>query len=479
MSSKKEKIVLTQIKQDFTTPVDAISDYINLIIDGSDVYDDEISDEFQNIKKSAKTLRVNFNDAFSEYADTKRKTISNDEEASILRHDLRTPLNGIIGYSEILLEDFEDDIEESHAEDINHIIGLAKEVEGAIARFVDFLKDGTDKTSESLAENDSAENLFSSLGKIDYKLEIIDEIKQSRILVVDDIKTNCDVLKRRLENNTFLVEVSMSGKDALEKIAKEKFDLVLLDVLMPEVNGLEVLIKIREEYSADKLPVIMVSSFDDVESISKCIQLGASDYLPKPVNSTILTQKVASTLERKSLREREEQLLSELHRQAITDEMTGVPNRRYVFEQLERSFDDIEKNSKEHFATAIFDIDHFKNVNDTYGHAAGDEIIKKVCNLATSIIKSPNIFGRIGGEEFLAVIFNDSENHLQQICEKIRTSVEKEETLFDNQKISVTLSGGVCFSNESSSVSDLVNKADERLYLAKKNGRNKFYLKEE
>tara|TARA_B100000927_G_scaffold291682_1_gene295598 strand:+ start:65055 stop:66494 length:1440 start_codon:yes stop_codon:yes gene_type:complete len=479
MSSKKEKIVLTQIKQDFTTPVDAISDYINLIIDGSDVYDDEISDEFQNIKKSAKTLRVNFNDAFLEYADTKRKTISNDEEASILRHDLRTPLNGIIGYSEILLEDFEDDIEQSHAEDINHIIGLAKEVEGAIARFVDFLKDGTDKASESLAENESAENLFSSLGKIDYKLEIIDEIKQSKVLVVDDIKTNCDVLKRRLENNTFLVEVSMSGKDALEKIAKEKFDLVLLDVLMPEVNGLEVLIKIREEYSADKLPVIMVSSFDDVESISKCIQLGASDYLPKPVNSTILTQKVASTLERKSLREREEQLLTELHRQAITDEMTGVPNRRYVFEQLEKSFDDIEKNSKEHFATAIFDIDHFKNVNDTYGHAAGDEIIKKVCNLATSIIKSPNIFGRIGGEEFLAVIFNDSENHLQQICEKIRTSVEKDETLFDNQKISVTLSGGVCFSNESSSVSDLVNKADERLYLAKKNGRNKFYLKEE
>ena len=479
MSSKKEKIVLTQIKQDFTTPVDAISDYINLIIDGSDVYDDEISDEFQNIKKSAKTLRVNFNDAFSEYADTKRKTISNDEEASILRHDLRTPLNGIIGYSEILLEDFEDDIEESHSEDINHIIGLAKEVEGAIARFVDFLKDGTDQASESLVENESAENLFSSLGKIDYKLEIIEEIKQSRILVVDDIKTNCDVLKRRLENNTFLVEVSMSGKDALEKIAKEKFDLVLLDVLMPEVNGLEVLIKIREEYSADKLPVIMVSSFDDVESISKCIQLGASDYLPKPVNSTILTQKVASTLERKSLREREEQLLSELHKQAITDEMTGVPNRRYVFEQLEKSFDDIEKNSKEHFATAIFDIDHFKNVNDTYGHAAGDEIIKKVCNLATSIIKSPNIFGRIGGEEFLAVIFNDSENHLQQICEKIRTSVEKEETLFDNQKISVTLSGGVCFSNESSSISDLVNKADERLYLAKKNGRNKFYLKEE
>tara|TARA_Y100001949_G_scaffold31110_1_gene24259 strand:+ start:28206 stop:29645 length:1440 start_codon:yes stop_codon:yes gene_type:complete len=477
--NKKEKIILTQIKQDFTTPVDAISDYINLIIDSSDIYEDEISDEFENIRKSSRTLRVNFNEAFSEYAELKKKTITNDEEASILRHDLRTPLNGIIGYSEILIEDYEDDIDEKHNQDLNHIIDLAKEVEGAISRFVDFLKGGAEKDAEEQSDDDSAENLFSSLGKIEYKLEIIDEIKEAKILVVDDIKTNCDVLKRRLESIEFKVDVSMSGKDALEQISNNKYDLVLLDVLMPEVNGLEVLIKIREQYSADKLPVIMVSSFDDVESISKCIQLGASDYLSKPVNSTILTQKVASTLERKSLREREEQLLSELHRQAITDEMTGIPNRRYVFDHLEKSFDDIEKNSKEHFAAAIFDIDHFKHVNDTYGHAAGDEIIKKVSNIATSVVTAPDIFGRIGGEEFLAVVYNNSKNHLEQICEKIRTSIENEETLFDNQKIRVTISGGVCFSDESTSVSDLVNKADERLYLAKKNGRNRFYLSEE
>ena len=386
MNSKKEKIILTQIKQDFTTPVDAISDYINLIIDGSDIYDDEISEEFENIKKSAKTLRVNFNEAFLEFAETKRKKINSDEEASILRHDLRTPLNGIIGYSEILIEDYEDDIDEKHNEDLSHIIDLAKEIEAAISRFVDFLKDGARSIENEDDSNESADNLFSSLGKIEYKLEIIEEIKNAKILVVDDIKTNCDVLKRRLESNEFIVDISMSGKEALEKINQQKYDLILLDVLMPEVNGLEVLIKVREQYSADKLPIIMVSSFDDVESISKCIQLGASDYLSKPVNSTILTQKVASTLERKALREREEQLLSELHRQAITDEMTGIPNRRYVFDILEKSFLEIEKESKEHFATAIFDIDHFKNVNDTYGHAAGDEIIKKVSSIATSVI---------------------------------------------------------------------------------------------
>jgi diguanylate cyclase (GGDEF)-like protein len=271
----------------------------------------------------------------------------------------------------------------------------------------------------------------------------------------------------------------MSGKQALEDVGNKNYDLVLLDVLMPEINGLEVLIRIREKFDLDKLPVIMVSSFDDVESISKCLQLGANEYLPKPLNSTILLAKVAATLERKMLREREKELLSELHHQAITDEMTGIPNRRYVFEELEKSFKEINEKDKENFAVVIFDIDHFKNVNDTFGHAAGDEIIKRVCTLASQNIQNPSIFGRIGGEEFLAIIYNNSTKYLEELCEKIRQVVEKESTLFDNQNIKVTISGGGAFTSESLNISDLVNKADERLYLSKKNGRNKFYLKED
>ena len=173
MSDKKERILLTQIKQDFTTPVDAISDYINLIIDSSDIYDEEISDEFENIKKSAKTLRLNFIDAFKEYAEQKNKSIKNDEEASVLRHDLRTPLNGIIGYSEILIEDYEDDINDNHKEDLGNIINLAKEVESAISNFVDFLKGGS-KVDLSKQDNEgSAESLFSSLVKIEAEIKTV------------------------------------------------------------------------------------------------------------------------------------------------------------------------------------------------------------------------------------------------------------------------------------------------------------------
>ena len=142
MSDKKERILLTQIKQDFTTPVDAIVDYINLILESSVNYDEEIIDEFQNIKKSAKVLRLNFFDAFKDFAEQKNKTISTDEEASVLRHDLRTPLNGIIGYSEILLEDFEDEVSDDHNEDLNKIVQLAKEVESVISNFVEFLRHG-------------------------------------------------------------------------------------------------------------------------------------------------------------------------------------------------------------------------------------------------------------------------------------------------------------------------------------------------
>ncbi len=476
MSDKKDKIILTQIKQDFTTPVDAIADYINLIIEANSNYDNEIKEEFENIKKSAKILRVNFIEAFKDFAEQKSKTISTDEEASILRHDLRTPLNGIIGYSEILIEDFAEDIEDSHKADLGYVINLAKEVESAISNFVDFLKDGKRSLKVDEVGDDSVDSLFSSLGKIEFEFEIKEDILESKILIVDDNKTNCDVLERRLKSYGFLTEIAISGKEALKLIDKNHYDLILLDVLMPEVNGLEVLIKVRKNFDLDKLPIIMVSSFDDVESISKCLQLGANEYLPKPLNSTILLAKVAATLERKALREREKQLLDELHYQAVTDEMTGVPNRRFVFEKLEKSFREINEKKKEHFSVIIFDIDHFKNVNDTFGHAAGDEIIKKVSNVVQSEISDPNTFGRIGGEEFLAIIYNCSENYISEICEKVRAIIEKEITTVDNNDIQVTVSGGASITNESTSISDLINKADERLYLAKKNGRNRFYL---
>ena len=143
---------------------------------------------------------------------------------------------------------------------------------------------------------------------------------------------------------------------------------------MPDINGLELLKRFRSKHSVESLPVIMVSAFDDVDSIAKCIQLGAQDYLPKPINGTVLLAKVVSSLERKLLREREKDV-NELHIQATTDQLTDIANRRVIFDKEDAVSREKRKDYKP-FAIIVFDIDFFKNVNDTYGHAGGDEGLK-------------------------------------------------------------------------------------------------------
>ena len=183
-------------------------------------------------------------------------------------------------------------------------------------------------------------------------------------------------------------------------------------MILPDINGLELLKIFREGHSSDELPVIMVSAFNDVDSIAKCIQLGAQDYLPKPLNGTILLAKVISSLERKLFREREKELVNELHIQATTDQLTGIYNRRVVFDSLERAYDNLQEGKSKDFSVLTIDIDLFKKINDTYGHSGGDEVLKSFANNLNDMIAKPNIIGRIGGEEFLAILM---ESDLQKI----------------------------------------------------------------
>ena len=268
---------------------------------------------------------------------------------------------------------------------------------------------------------------------------------------------------------------SYDGKSALDEVEKKTPDLILLDVILPDINGLELLKKFRSKHAAESLPVIMVSAFDDVESIAKCIQLGAQDYLPKPINGTVLLAKVVSTLERKLLREREKELVNELHIQATTDQLTGIANRRVIFETLENSLIREKRKDYQPFAVVVFDIDFFKKVNDTYGHSGGDEVLKSFANLLDEEISQPNQVGRIGGEEFLAILYK-SEDDTSIFLEGLISKIQKNVVNYEGTNIDITASGGVAFSEESETSSDLVNKADKRLYKAKKSGRNRFVL---
>ena len=229
----------------------------------------------------------------------------------------------------------------------------------------------------------------------------------------------------------------------------------------------------REKHTSDELPVIMVSAFNDVDSIAKCIQLGAQDYLPKPLNGTILLAKVISSLERKFFREREQELVNELHIQATTDQLTGIYNRRVIFDSLEKAYNDLDLGKIEGFSVLTVDIDFFKNVNDTYGHGGGDEVLKSFAGNLDDLIKEPNVVGRIGGEEFLAILMETDLQKVTKLCDNLRQEVTSKVIDYEGNKIKVTFSGGVSNTNESRNASDLVNKADERLYDAKKSGRDR------
>ena len=477
-SKGAEEIVLTQIKQDFITPANAIFDYVDMVEKVLNDADLQSDDEIEQIKSSCSKLIDQYEVAFVQNtganADSSKKS---PEEYSELRHNLRTPLNAIIGYSEILMEDYEDDLEESTLEDFQQIINLARETETAIENFVDYIRGESIDTNNDNSSNqlESAEALFKSLGDIEYSITLGDEIKESDILIVDDNVTNCEVLQRRLSMQGLSCRTAYDGNTAIAEVFKKTPDLILLDVILPDINGLELLKTFRKEHNSESLPVIMVSAFNDVDSISKCIQLGAQDYLPKPINGTILLAKVVAALERKFWREREKELVDKLHIQATTDQLTGIYNRRVIFEALDEAMDNSKQSKDRQFATIMFDIDFFKQVNDNYGHAGGDAVLISFAKLLQTEISSPNIVGRIGGEEFLAILYLDPDQ-AKEFCIKLIKKINSNVVNFDGKDIKVSSSGGVAFSTETETSADLTNKADERLYEAKKDGRNRFKL---
>ena len=477
-SKGAEEIVLTQIKQNFITPANAIFDYVDMVEKVLNEAELQSDDEIDQIKSSCSKLIDQYEVAFVQNtgvnADSSKKS---PEEYSELRHNLRTPLNAIIGYSEILMEDYEDDLEETTLEDFQQIINLARETETAIEHFVDYIRgEALDPNNDNSSNQlESAEALFKSLGDIEYSITLNDEIKESDILIVDDNVTNCEVLQRRLSMQGLSCRTAYDGNTAITEVFKKTPDLILLDVILPDINGLELLKNFRKEHNSESLPVIMVSAFNDVDSISKCIQLGAQDYLPKPINGTILLAKVVAALERKFWREREKELVNKLHIQATTDQLTGIYNRRVIFEALDEAMENSRQSQDRQFATIMFDIDFFKQVNDNYGHAGGDAVLISFAQLLQTEISSPNIVGRIGGEEFLAILYLDPDQ-AKEFCTKLIKKINNNVVNFDGTDIKVSSSGGVAFSTETETSADLTNKADERLYEAKKDGRNRFKL---
>ena len=287
-------------------------------------------------------------------------------------------------------------------------------------------------------------------------------VRTRTILAVDDTVTNLDILVELLKD--YDVIEATGGVEALEIVAEEEVDLILLDIMMPGMDGYAVCHKFKENEKAKDIPIIFITARSDEDAIEKAYDTGGVDYVTKPFKPKELLARVKIQLEHQEMIEKLEFLASH-------DPMTGIYNRRKFFELANRKF---AENSKDLYA-AMMDIDRFKKINDTYGHPTGDRVIKAVTRVVSENIDEGSVFGRLGGEEFAVVCRHFSRDDVVERLELIREKVEQLEIRSaGGELIRCTISEGVAKADETTSnLDELLQQADEMLYKAKGSGRNK------
>jgi class 3 adenylate cyclase/ActR/RegA family two-component response regulator len=299
--SSSQRIMLAGIRQALMAPAQAILGYSELI-NQAVVTDDlkTFKSDADEILSAARQLSDMINHLLaagsSDVLFEGKDVVDVEKE---LRHDLRTPINAIKGYGEMLLEDLEELNEIGVCADLGKLLEESNQLLAKLGHIVNFTQGDMGAAAAELG----AETLAADL------VEFVDKPTPSSfkplpedtgyILVVDDIASNRDLLSRRLILDGHLVATASSGVEALEMLGGEDFDLVLLDVMMPGMSGLEVLARMKQHPVLKSTPVVMVSALDDTSSVIRCIEAGADDYLPKPINETLFRARIKSGLEKK------------------------------------------------------------------------------------------------------------------------------------------------------------------------------------
>lgn len=304
---------------------------------------------------------------------------------------------------------------------------------------------------------------------------------KKRILVVDDHEDNVEVLRARLESRGYDVEGASGGQEALDAVNRRVPDMILLDVMMPDMDGLEVVRRLKANKDLPFIPVIMQTALDSTERMVAGLEAGADDYVAKPINFAELEARVKSLLRIKKLQEdlaERERQLSEMNDKllhiSLTDGLTGVDNRRSLEDRLHEMYEH-SLRLHEPISVVMCDIDHFKMVNDTHGHAAGDEVLKQFAGLLKHAAREIDRVGRYGGEEFLLLLPGTVLDAAVTFAERLRESVDSHTFSFEGGTLMKTVSCGVAsFPHPRVSGRDaLLKAADDALYVAKEAGRNR------
>jgi len=285
--------------------------------------------------------------------------------------------------------------------------------------------------------------------------------KKQKVLIIDDNGENIKIAAKFIKSDEVIIWTAMNGKIGIE-VAKEKHpDIILLDIQMPEMDGFEVCKILKADKETENIPIIFMTARTDVESIKEAFEVGAADYITKPIKQFEIIARVKTQLKLT-------ESIKELKETAYTDGLTKLYNHKKIFESLDLEIKR-EKRYKNNLSVMIVDIDFFKTVNDTYGHHMGDIVLEKLSEIIKATIRDADIAGRYGGEEFLIIFPEISEDEAFRAGERLRKNIEAVE--FEN-RIKITISGGVAEYIGKTAL-ELIEKADRNLYRAKENGRNR------
>ncbi len=369
--------------------------------------------------------------------------------AGATAHELNQPLMTLLGSIELM------QLDDSDPEKTDRYLSQIKESGQRISetvRKIQIIR------HDEIKAHDSQSNIINFDQKVD-------------ILSVEDTDSDFEAIQKILENQDWLtLSRAVSVEEALMLFEKNKYDITFLDYFLEDGTGMDLLQNMYEK--GIDVPVVVITGQGDEMLASRMIQSGAYEYLPKSrLNEKSLLRIINNTIEKSRLKNELQKAQEKLAEMSVKDELTSLYNSRYFKDALKKEFER-SKRYNENMALAITDLDHFKNINDTYGHPAGDMVLERTGLIFRESTRLNDIVCRYGGEEFAIILPNMNSGSAFSICEKIRKKVENNIYEHDFNKIRVTISIGYALCCDTESVDELMMHADKALYHAKETGRN-------
>ena len=296
-----------------------------------------------------------------------------------------------------------------------------------------------------------------------------------KILVVEDDESSRRSLTELLERSGYDVIAKMNGTEALEFMDSTSIppQVIVADWIMPEMDGIELCKRIRNDLTLPYCYIILLSTRDESDDVVHALDAGADDYLIKPYNPAELQSRIRAGVRIIKLNNQLEQANQTLQVMASTDVLTSLLNRGAIMNVLQ---EEISRARRENTSIAVVmaDIDHFKAINDTHGHIAGDHVLREFSVLMKSGVRTYDSVGRYGGEEFLMIMPNIGEPASNEVVERLRNKVEEFSFRADGQILNLTSSFGIAWGKPGTDLQadDFIRVSDNMLYTAKKEGRN-------